>query len=68
MLLAMLMTTPYSNGRNVTVLENIETKGKEVFNWFSMNYLKANPDKSRLLLTSKDETSIKFDIRSSSSK
>ena len=29
-------TTPYSNGKNiVTVLENIETKGKEVFNWFS---------------------------------
>ena len=26
-------TTPYSNGKNVvTVLENIETKGKEVFN------------------------------------
>ena len=33
-------TTPYSNGKNVvTVLENIEAKGKEVFNWFSMNYL-----------------------------
>ena len=37
-------TTPYSNCKNVvTVLENIETKGKEVLNWFSMNYLKANP-------------------------
>ena len=36
-----------------------------------MNYQKANPDKSQLLLTSKDETSIKIDItdiRSSSSK
>ena len=34
-------TTPYSNGKNiVTVLENKKkTKGKEVFNWFSMNYL-----------------------------
>ena len=65
-------TTPYSNGKNVvTVLENIETKGKEVFNWFSMNYLKANPGKSQLLLTSKDEASIKIadtDIKSSSSK
>ena len=41
-------TTPYSNVKNVvTVLENIETKGKEVFNWFSMNYLKANPGKSK---------------------
>ena len=36
-------TTPYSNGKNVvTLLENIETKGKEVFNGFSMNYLKAS--------------------------
>ena len=65
-------TTPYSNGKNVvTVLENIETKGKEVFNWFSMNYLKANPGKSHLLLTSRDEASIKIDdtdIKSSSSK
>ena len=43
-------TTPYSNGKNVvTVLENIETKGKEVFNWFSMNYLKPNPGKSSTL-------------------
>ena len=36
-----------------------------------MNYLKANPDKSQLLLTSKDEASIKIDdtdINSSSSK
>ena len=65
-------TTPYSNGNNVvTVLENRETKGKEVFNWISMNYLKANPDRSQLLLTSKDEAFIKIndtDIKSSSSK
>ena len=55
-------TTPYSNVKNVvTVLENIETKGKEVFNWFSMNYLKVNPERSQLLLTSKDEASIKID-------
>ena len=36
-----------------------------------MNYLKTNPDKSQLLLTSKDEASIKIDdtdIKSSSSK
>ena len=36
-----------------------------------MNYLKANSDKCQLLLTSKDEASIKIDdtdIRSSSSK
>ena len=65
-------TTPYSNGKNVVaVLENIETKGNEVLYWFCMNYLKANPGKSQLLLTSKDEASIKIadtDIKSSSSK
>ena len=65
-------TTPYSNGKNVlTVLENVETKGKEVFNWFCMNYLKVNPGKFQLLLTSKDEASIKIDdtdIKSSSFK
>ena len=65
-------TTSYSNGKNVvTVLENIETNGKEVFSCFSINFLKANPDKSQLLLTSKSEASIKTDdtdIKSKSSK
>ena len=45
-------TTPCSNGKNVvTVLENIETKRKEVFNWFCTSYLEVNPEKSQLLLT-----------------
>ena len=36
-------TTPYSNGKNVaTVLENIETKGKDGFSWFSINYQKVS--------------------------
>ena len=54
-----------------SVSENIETKEKKVFNWFSMSYLKTNPGKSQPLLTSKDEASIKIDdtnIKSSSSK
>ena len=54
----------------------METKGKEVFNWFSMNYLKAIPGKSHLLLTSNNEASVELlptsidetDIKSSSSK
>ena len=65
-------TTPYSNGKNVVqFLENRETKGKEVFNFCFVNYLKANPDKSQFLLTSKGEASIKTDntdIKSNSSK
>ena len=47
MLLAMLMTQLHI--QTIKILENLETKGKEDFNWFSMNYLKANPDKSQLL-------------------
>ena len=65
-------TTPHLNRKNVaTVLENIKTKAKQVFNWFSVNYLKGNPGKSQLLLTSKDEASVKIDntnIKSSYSK
>ena len=65
-------TTPYLKGKNVvTVLENIERNRKEVFNWCSLNYLKANLGKSQLLLTSKDEVFIKIDdtdIKSSFSK
>ena len=62
----------YKKQRNLCVsLLRQNKKGKEVFNWFSMNYLKANPGKSHLLLTSRDEASIKIDdtdIKSSSSK
>ena len=48
-------TILYSNGKNVVrVLQNIETKGKEAFNWFYMNHLKDNPHKSQPLLTLKD--------------
>ena len=47
------------------VLEIYFQNGKEVFSWFPMNYLKANPDKSQLLLTLKVKVSIKIDDRSS---
>ena len=39
-------TTAYSNNKNFRKFRN---KGKEDFNWFSMNYLKANIDKSQIL-------------------
>ena len=65
-------TTPYPNGDNVvTILDHIETDGKMVFNWFSMNYLKASPGKSQLLLSSKEEVFITIEnttIKNSSSK
>ena len=45
-------TTPCLKGKNVvTVLDNLETKGKEILNWFYINYLKTNPGMSKLLLT-----------------
>ena len=47
------------------VLEIYFQNGKEVFSWFPMNYLKANPDKFQLLLTLKVKVSIKIDDRSS---
>ena len=42
-----------------TVLNGIENKASKVFYLFSKNDLKANSDKSNLLLTSKEETSLK---------
>ena len=39
----------------------IENKASNVFDWFSKNNLKVNPDKSNLLLTSKEETSSKIE-------
>ena len=61
----MLMTKIHIQTVNnvAKVLENIETNGKEVFSWFPMNYLKANPDKSQLLLTLKIKVSVKIDDR-----
>ena len=49
-------TTPFANGTNVLrVLNDIENKASNVFDWFSNNYLKTNPDRSSLLLTSKEK-------------
>lgn len=55
----------------LTVLNDLEKKASSVFKWFSKNYRKANPDKSNLLLASKEQTSIKFEgsiIKDSTSK
>ena len=47
-------TTHFSNGTNV-VLNDMENKTFNVFDWFSKNYLIANSDKSNLLLTSTEK-------------
>ena len=52
-------TTPFSNGANVfLVLNDVKNKASNVFDWFLNSYLKAHPDNSNRLLTSKEETSI----------
>ena len=43
-------TTHFSSGTNV-VLNDMENKTFNVFDWFLKNYLKENPDKLNLLLT-----------------
>lgn len=49
--------TPLHIGTNsFTVLNDIENKASNVFDWFSNNYLKGDPDKSNLLVTFKEET------------
>ena len=55
-------TIAFSNATNVlTVLNNIENKTSNLFDCFLNNYRKANLDKLNLLLTSKEETSIKIE-------
>ena len=44
-------TTHFSNGTKA-VLNDMESKRSNIFDWFSKNYLKVNPDKSNLLFTS----------------
>ena len=47
---------------NVDVtLEKLEEVGKVLFEWFSNNFLKANADKSHLILSTDESFSIKLD-------
>ena len=41
--------------------KKIEDKSACVFNWFSVNYFKANPKKSHFLLTSNEEVNLNLD-------
>ena len=42
----------------LTVLIDLKNKSSTAFDWFAKNYLKAIPDKSNLLLTFKEGTSV----------
>ena len=54
-------TTHFSNGTSV-VLNHMENETSNVFDWFSKNFLKVNPDKSNLLLTSTGKNSMKIEF------
>ena len=60
-------------GKLVFLEKNVLWIGPRViaFDWFSLNYFKVNPGKFQLLLTSREETSIRIEettIKNSSSK
>ena len=55
-------TTPYAMKENsLQVLNEIKDKAGCVFNWFSANYFKANPNKSYFLLTSNVQVNLNLD-------
>ena len=48
-------------GNSLQVLNEIKDKARCVFNWFSANYFKANPNKSHFLLTSNEQVNLNLD-------
>ena len=46
---------------SLQVLNEIKDKAGCVFNWFSANYFKANPNKSYFLLTSNVQVNLNLD-------
>ena len=53
--------TPYAIAENSkAVIKCLENKSNKLFEWLRVNFLKANPDKSHLLLNVKDENLFVF--------
>lgn len=54
--------TPYTTAETIdSVLASLDKASKALFQWFSNNEMKANPNKSRLLLGSKETTVMTVD-------
>ena len=52
-------TTPYTYDYTIeNVIQKLEINGNKIFQWFSDNYLKANPDKCHFLTNKKGDISI----------
>ena len=51
--------TPYTTGSSIAeVIQKLENAAKTLFQWFSDNQMKANPDKCRFLCNSNSEVSL----------
>ena len=55
-------TTPYSCGTDIpTVISELQDISAKVFDWFCNNYMKANPGKCHLLLSTKSPEVVSID-------
>ena len=68
----MQMITPHTSDISLNlVLEKLECSTHDLFQWFKVNHMKANPDKCHLLVTTNTLTSVNingFQITNSTEK
>ena len=56
--------TPYTTGNSIEeVIQKLENAAKTLFQWFSDNQMKANPNKCHLLCSSNSEVSLTIENR-----
>ena len=56
-------TTPYVCLEDMDVIiEKLEVKGNDIFQWFNENTMKANADKCHLLITTNEERNISIGV------
>ena len=56
--------TPYTTGNSMEeVIQKLENAAKTLFQWFSDNQMKANPDKSHVLFNSNSEVSLTIETQ-----
>ena len=56
--------TPYITGNSVEeVIQKLENAEQTLFQWFSDNQMKANPDKCRFLCNSNSEVSLTIETQ-----
>ena len=55
--------TPYTTGNSIEKIQKLEKAVKTLFQWFSDNQMKANPDKCHFLCNSDSEVSLTIETR-----